>query len=117
MAIGIPVTSFSVDIAAGNSLSAGIGVGQYLISGIIFPAVWTAASLSFQISDDDVNWYDLYDGTGEYVLSTAGTSRFVAVESAKFIGVKAIKLRSGAAGTPVVQVATRSLKIIGRDVA
>jgi hypothetical protein len=104
-----------VTIANGASLSgvAGLGRGVSLV-GIVMPAAWTTAGLSFQASADSTNFADLYDSGSEYTVA-AGASRYIQIPADKTDSIMALKVRSGTTGTPVNQGADRVITLIVRD--
>lgn len=107
-------TTFGVTIPNGGSLSPSIDLRGYTPYGIQMPAAWTAAGLSFEVSDDNVSFADLYDATAEYTLA-AGVDRAIGFSgSSVFAGWKYIKVRSGTTAVPVNQGAARIIKILGR---
>jgi hypothetical protein len=77
-------------------------------------AAWTAAAITFQVSADGSNWYDLYTEGGEYTLtsSVVGASRTIVVDPAVFIGIRYLKIRSGVSGTTVNQASQRDLTLV-----
>lgn len=97
-----------VPILNGGSLSAAIDVGQLRAARVQIPALWTTANLTFQTSIDGVTYADLYDGSLEYTI-TAAASREILLPIADFLGIRYLKIRSGTSGTPVNQVADRTL--------
>lgn len=105
----------TVTIANGASLSgaAGLGRGVSLV-GIVMPAAWTAAALTFQGSADSTNFFDLYDAGTELNIG-AGASRYIQVDPAKTDSLMALKVRSGTSGTPVNQGADRTITLVVRD--
>jgi len=109
------VRKIPVTILSGASLSgvAGLGRGVSLV-GIVMPAAWTAAGLTFQASADSVAFADLFDAATEYTFAT-GASRYHQIDPAKTDSIQAIKVRSGTTGVPVNQGADRIITLIVRD--
>ena len=108
-----------ITIASGASLSNGALIGDHVLVGIQMPAAWTAASLTFQTSfDGGASWKNLYDDAGnEVTLSpTSPAGKYLSVSPDPFGGSLFLKVRSGTAGVPVNQAATRSLTLITRKV-
>lgn len=104
-------------IANGQSLSGAVNLGGLRLFGIVMPAAWTAANLTYQMSHDSgVTWINMYDVNGSELTATAGTSRFIAIDPANFAAVPMIKIRSGTAATPVNQGADRAVQLILRAV-
>lgn len=103
----------TVTIANGASLSDALNIASRNFFGVIMPAAWTSAAMTFQGSFDGTNYFDLYDETGTEVSFTVAASRYVIISSpAKFLGLKKIKVRSGTSGTPVNQAAERTVGLI-----
>ncbi|WP_027578481.1 hypothetical protein [Bradyrhizobium sp. Ai1a-2] len=106
---------FSGVIANGGSISGAIPIGDKVITGIVMPAGWDAAALTFQVSiDGGVNWSNLFDSSGNEVAFQAAASRFIAVDPTLWIGINHIKIRSGTAAAAVNQNAERSVRLVGQ---
>ena len=109
-------------IAAGQSLSNGVLLGDYTLAGVLTPPNWTGtAGLSYQISFDSGNtWYELNDSTGAAVSLPSATapSTFYAIDvrNPSLTGVTMIKIRSGSVGTPVTQTTASLLQVVGRRI-
>jgi hypothetical protein len=106
-------------ILSGAALSQGILIGDKVLCGILAPAAWTAATLTFQVSfDDGVTWSDYYDDGGNeqtlVLAAMAASGKYIALDASQFAGVTWIKVRSGATGAPVNQGADRLLTLISR---
>jgi hypothetical protein len=107
--------TFGATIANGAALSAAVDLRGFEPLAIQMPAAWTAAGLSFEVSDDGVNFADLYNTSGEYTLTVA-VDRAVALSNPNELsGFQFIKVRSGTTGTPVNQGADRIVKIIAKE--
>jgi hypothetical protein len=109
----MPMTDFPTTIAAGASLSAPVFVTDAgKLVRISMPPDWTVADLTFQVSTDDVTFYDLFDQTGLEVKAGVTPGSSVVLET-KFqnLGATMIKFRSGTRQKPVPQAAVRTLKI------
>lgn len=106
----------TVTIANGASLSGELPVGRgCTVVGIVMPAAWTAANLTFQASHDGTTFNNLYDNGTEYTI-TAAISRYIAVDPNKFDSISRLKVRSGTAGAPVNQTgADRAITLVVRD--
>lgn len=103
-------------IGVGASLSAEVALGEKTLVGIVMPAGWDAAALTFQASPDDVNFSELYSSAGSAVSFTVAAGQFIAVDPTTWRGVTGIKVRSGTAAAPVNQTANRSLTLITRTI-
>jgi hypothetical protein len=97
-------------ILAGQSLSSTIDCSTGAPIMIHMSDQWTPSRLSFQVSPDGTNFYDLFDrDTLEMVLNVvAGTS--VALEPG-LAPVSYLKVRSGSREHPVTQEADRQIVI------
>ncbi len=103
-------------ILAGAALSAEVPLGEKTLVGIVMPAAWTAASITFQATPDDVNFYELYDGAGNEVTVTAAAGQFIQIDPTKWRGITGIKVRSGTAAASVNQTAQAVLTLVTRTI-
>jgi hypothetical protein len=103
-----------VVISSGQSLSPALGLEDGECPFMFFiPSGWDAASLTFQGTIDQVNFFNIYDISGEYQILTAGASRAVGINGVEpFMGSLGIKVRSGTYTTPVNQTADRTIYIV-----
>lgn len=106
-------SQYPVTISNGTSLSPGVDMNNGRLFAVVLPAAWTAASLTFQASQDGITYSNMFDSTGTEVTFTAAASQYVInAVPVEWIGVRFIKVRSGTSGTPVNQGAARALVII-----
>jgi len=103
-------------IAASANLSEAVLVDGAAIVGIVMPATWTAANLTFQVSVDGTTYNNLYDQFGTEVNVPASTSRYIQTNPADFEGFVYIKVRSGTSGTPVTQAAQALLTLAVEEI-
>jgi hypothetical protein len=103
------LSSVTVNIANGASLSTGYDLGLARAARIAMPATWTAANLTFQASYDNATWNNLYDSYGVEYTVVADASRSIILPISDFLGIRYIKIRSGTSATPVNQGAGRDL--------
>lgn len=108
-----PVT---VTIANAQSLSGAIDLEKLGLQAIDMPDAWTAASLTFQVSEDGVTFLNLYDNSGEVTITTAASRRVILPKDIFSLGFRYLKVRSGTAGAAVNQAAERVLTLIKRPV-
>lgn len=101
-------------IAAASSLSGAVALTGRVITGILLPPAWTAASLTLSVSLDGVTYADLHDAAGE-VAFTVGASSFVGVMVTGLLGFNYVKVRSGASAAPVNQAAQRNIVLVLGD--
>lgn len=105
-------SSDTATIANNASLSDAVTLGAYRATALLMPAGWTAASITFQVSVDGTNYYNLYDAAGNEKTITVSTSRAVYLPTDDFLGFKYMKIRSGTAGSPVTQLAERLVIVV-----
>jgi hypothetical protein len=103
-------------IGAGAALSNAVASPEKVLCGIVMPAAWTAAPLTFQASPDDgATWYDLRDDAGnEITVTGAAAGLYLAVDPGNFAGITHLKVRSGPAALPVNQVAAAAILTVWR---
>lgn len=112
-----PAAIGSVTIANAASLSDAMDLQGARLVGIRMPATWTAAGLTFQVSEDGTNFVDLYNSAGEVAYTTAAGSRGLSFLAEDFLGWRYVKVRSGTAASPVNQGGARTLILIGASLA
>jgi hypothetical protein len=103
-----------VTIANAGSLSGAADLEGKAIAGIVMPADWTAAALTFQVSVDGTNFKNLYNDSGSEVSITVAADTFIRL-TAEWKGIRYIKVRSGTAGVPVAQGAERQIGLVCID--
>ena len=108
-------------IASGQSLSASVSLGEKTLVGIVMPAGWDAADLTFQASADGSTFGELNtsdqaaaDAVAAVQVHSPAAGQFIGLDPARLKGVAIVKLRSGTSGTPVNQTATRALTLVVR---
>jgi len=107
-------------IASAAAVSDEIDLGGATMLSLVWPSAWTAADLTFLVSDVSGGTFTaLYDDGGTEVkiasasLPTAEARTITNASILTKVGqARFIKLRSGVAATPVNQGAERSIKII-----
>jgi hypothetical protein len=106
-----PGAPIGTAIAAGETLSPAIDLGDQRLCAIALPAGWTTAALSFQVSATGDAFVDLFDVAGEVTVpaAVAAGGRAIVVSPALFHGLRYLRLRSGVAGAGVVQAAARTI--------
>jgi hypothetical protein len=88
--------------------------------GLMIPAAWTAAAITFSASQDGTTYADLWEtSTGTAVertiasanIPTAAT-RFLSLNLSDWVGVNWLKVRSGTSASAVNQAAARSITLV-----
>jgi hypothetical protein len=107
--------SKSVTISNGQSLSGALDLERYTLVGIIMPAGWDAASITFQGSVDGNTWAELWDESSEITLTSPAAGVYILLSPSKYLGVRYLKVRSGTSAAPVNQTADRQLTMVRRS--
>lgn len=95
--------TLSVTILAGESLSGAAALtGSGALAMVLTPSNWTGACLGFQLSDDNVAFFDLFDQGGE-VLLPAPAGAAIPVDPA--LSAPYLRLRAGSRDNPSTQAA------------
>lgn len=110
------ITPTIATIANGASLSGAVNLGGEALIRLQMPAAWTAAKITFQVSDDDVTYRNIVKEDGsEYELTVAASTEIILIWT-NFIGVKYMKIRSGTAAAAVNQGASRDIGLVTRRI-
>lgn len=97
-----------IDISEDNDLTGGIFLSDFKLRGIITPASWTTADITFQGSSDDSTYNVIYNRTGSIYTVYAGASRYILIPVADtYLFPPYIKV-----GTTAGQAADRTLILI-----
>ena len=96
----------TVTIGAGASLSsASTKYPGYRLVGVVTASTWDAAKMTFMVSNDGTNFFDLLDTTGtEYELAAITAAKAAAVDGALLIPWDYVKVRSGTSAAATNQV-------------
>ena len=111
MARPINVTRQTITIPNGTAITPEIDIGADSLFGIAATGTWAAAALTFQMSPDGINWYEIQGPTSVLTYNIAA-GQFVAIDPSLWNGINAFKVRSGTVGTPVNQGAGCTLLIV-----
>jgi hypothetical protein len=107
-----------VTILNGTALStASVDLCHEQLVGIIMPAAWDAAALTFQGGIDGSTWGNVFLATGELSFPSADVSatNLLAFDWHLTPAIRFVKVRSGVSATPVNQTADRVLTLLTRD--
>jgi hypothetical protein len=106
-----------VTITNGTSLTAGDNLGGLRLFGLVMPAQWTPANLTFQASfDSGASWHNLKDSTGNEITVTASANDCAVWVPTAFASVPMIRVRSGSAAAPVIQPVDSVIQLILRSI-
>lgn len=103
---------FPAVIPAAGSLSAAVQLRGWEVVAVIMPAAWTAAGITFQVSNDGVVFHEARASTGAETTLTVAVDQRVSVPAAALTGAREIRVRSGTAAVPVVQAAERTVELV-----
>jgi len=113
------VEALTATIANGAALSGAVDLKGRQIIGLITPAGWTSAAVTFSVSYDGSTYVDLFDKDGEVSLTDStviGADRMVALDPVRLLGARYVKVRSGTAASPTNQGAERVFSVLTRSV-
>jgi hypothetical protein len=110
------LSTATATIANGASLSGANDLAGAALIRILMPATWTAAVLTFSVSNDNATYYDLYDQFGVEMTGQAAASRAIILSPSDFIGWRYVKIRSGTSASPVNQGGSRDVILATRTV-
>lgn len=114
----MPVASQSANtdvvIPINTALSGAVNLGGATLVGIVMPAAWTAANLTFQGSVDGVTYNEITDSAGTAVSVTAAAARYIPINPATLPGLQYVIVRSGTSGAAVNQTAARTITLVTR---
>ena len=100
----------AVTIASSGTVSTALTLQSNRVPvAIVLPAAFTGTTVTFQASVDDASYNAVYNGSSQYSIDI-GVSRFVALNTSVFEGVKFVKIISGSTET-----AGRSIYIVNGE--
>lgn len=103
-------------IASGASLSDAIDIGTGELVGIVMPAAWTAADITFAATIDGTNFLAVNDAAGSEVsVVSPAADKFIILSYAGVKGLNKVKIRSGTVGSPVVQGGSRTITLLIKE--
>lgn len=115
--IASTIDILAVQIKAGQSLSDQIDLGGLRMFRLNMPAAWTAAVITFSVSDDGgTTWQNLCDISGNEITAQAAAAKSICLDPALMASVKLLKIRSGTVAAPVNQAADRTIGLVARCV-
>lgn len=107
-------------ILNGASLSAAVDLGANCrLKALLMPAAWTAADITFQVSEDNTNFFDMMGDDGNAVkLTGPAAGRWIGLRNdvaRAMMRVRYLKVQSGVPGTLVTQGADRIMTLLADD--
>ena len=107
-----PPLTITITISAGQSLSNPADLTTGSIALIITPPDWNPANVSFQISEDNVTFYDLFDSNGAEIIRAIRPNTAIAFDLSLTQAAPYFKMRSGHRDIPIAQAADRVFTLI-----
>lgn len=108
-----PITIANTKSLSDNSVS----LEGFLLVGIALPAAISGSVLSFQIGLDTIGpWRDFYQTTGAEKTISISPSQHILVVPEDFAGVPMLRVRTGTAGSPTVQIQDAIITLILRPI-
>ena len=99
-------------IAAGESLSSILNVQSGGIYRIMMPPVWTTtAPITFQLSYNGVDFYNVFERTGSEVVMKCHAQSVVPIGEYLFY-IHSVRIRSGTWREPVIQEQDAAFKVV-----
>ena len=97
--------AYTVTVANGASLSGSSGLfdGASRALSVATDAAWDTAAITFQGSYDGTNFFNLYKEGTEYTIAGVLASTINTIDLSVFMGLRAVKVRSGTSGAAVNQ--------------
>ena len=112
MTINNPIyTTNAVTIASGQTTSGSIDLQGSGLVAMIMPAAFTGTAVTFQISPDDVTYYDLYNTNNTQLSASITQGRAYLFVPGDFVGVRYLKVKSNASegGSRIITLLSRVL--------
>lgn len=104
--------SLTAIIPINQALSSPVKLGERKHVGLIMPAAWDAADITFQVSIDGTNYGNLYDKAGAEAVYKADADACIQIGDFDLAPWMYIKVRSGTAAVPVNQTAERAIQVV-----
>lgn len=111
MAKPVPI-SIVATILTGTSITPSIDLTQGSVVIIIAPNGWTEAKISFQVSFDNISFFDLFDSTGFEISRFVVPGAAVEIVSSLTQAALYFKIRSGSRADPIAQESDRIFQLI-----
>ena len=99
-----------VTIASGQTVSSVVDLAGYGLVGIIMPAAFTGATISFQISHNNVDFQACYNTANTLMSATVTQGRTYMLAPTDLIGARYLKIVSASA-----EGAARTIGLISRE--
>jgi hypothetical protein len=110
--------TLTATISSGSAVSGAVNLSKYRVAAIVMPSGWDTAAITFLASSSPGGPFaPVYDDAGNEVSipSAAAVAGRVIVDAGvlrKLEALSYVQLRSGTAGTPVNQTASRVIQLL-----
>jgi hypothetical protein len=110
----VVTATLTTSSGAGAYLSPIVDLGGAHLAGIQMPSSWTAAQLTFAVSEDGTTGtqLELYTDTGGPVQITTTGGRFVRLDPTAWRGIRYLRVRSGPASSGIPQSTGRTIGLV-----
>ena len=88
------VQTTTVTLLSGQTVSPAVDLFGCSLCGLIFPAAFTGATVTFQVSPDNVTYYALNDSANAAISLTVTVSKAYSFSNTVFRGFRFIKIVS-----------------------
>src|SRR3990167_4804288 len=103
----------TVSILTAGTMAAGLSLEGFTPFALQMSTAITGTKISFQASQDETNYFNLFSSTGGEITLTVAASRYVLIpEPDRFLGIAAIKLRAGTSTGTSTQAAVPARSLI-----
>jgi len=88
--------NYPATIASSSQVSSTINCGGFTLCGVLLPAAFSGAALTFLASVDGTNFYPVHSTTSGTLLSyTVAQGQYCAIDPKDFYGVNFLQIKSG----------------------
>lgn len=100
-----------VTIADSASLSDAADLGSKRLVGVLLAASTEGSVVTFQVSVDGVNYFDLYSAAGEYSIAFTDPCALI-VSAVDFLAFPYVKIRTGTSGSASAQTGAQTVYLL-----
>jgi len=113
--MAFPFKVHTITLSTAGTQATATPLEEYVPFAIQMSTAITGTTLSFQVSQDESNYFNMFSSTGGEVTVTVAASRYVVItDPERFIGIKSLKVRAGTSTGTSTQAAARTLYLITR---
>ena len=112
---GLSYKLLPVVFGASSTASGVVNLENLHIIGIVMPATWTAAGITFLTSVDNVTYNTTTDVNATEISISVSASKHVVVNPTTVPSARYVKLQSGTTSVTVTQVSATTLTLVCRE--